>query len=216
MFETCVCCCFVVYAVQEVAVSYRSLQLLDGPMLWTFTTVHRAHGRPRSSVWRAVLLTLRHLLGTWPSSRGVGQVIAAFALCDGGFVLQLLCVDDACLRRVFVAALWCMRCRNLLSHIGHCSCWMVQCCGHLQQCIGHMVDCAAQCGSWSTCLDICWERGHFRGGLDRYLLFFALCDGGFVMDLLYVDDACSRRVFVAALWLCMRCRRLPSHECHCR
>jgi hypothetical protein len=40
------------------------------PVLWTCTTVHQAHGRLRSSVWRAVLL-LRHLLGTWPSLREV-------------------------------------------------------------------------------------------------------------------------------------------------
>ena len=63
-------------------------------MLWTCTTVHRAHGRLLSSVWRVIRLR-RHLLGTWPSSQGVLQVIAAFALCDGGFVLELLCADDA-------------------------------------------------------------------------------------------------------------------------
>ena len=88
-------------------------------MLWTCTTVHRAHGRLLSSVWRAHILR-RHLLGTWPSLLGVTQVIAAFALCDGGFVLELLCVDDACMRRVIVAALWCMQCRRLPSHEGHC------------------------------------------------------------------------------------------------
>ena len=68
-------CCFVVYAVQEVAVSCGSLQV-DIPILWTCTTVHRAHGRLRSSVWRALLL-LRHLLGTWPSSRGVAPKVIA-------------------------------------------------------------------------------------------------------------------------------------------
>ena len=161
----------VVYAVQEDAVSRGSLQVVDIPMLWTCTIVHRAHGRLRSLVWR-VLTLLRHLLGTWPSSRGVGyirsiqlpylsmlwtcttvhrahgrllssvwrvfilrrhllgtwpsllgvgQVIAAFALCDGGFVSELLCADDACMRRVIGAALWCMRCRRLPSHEGrHC------------------------------------------------------------------------------------------------
>jgi hypothetical protein len=61
---------FVVFAVQEVAVSLGSLQVVDVPMLWTCTTVHRSHGRLRSSVWRAMVL-LRHLLGTWPSSREV-------------------------------------------------------------------------------------------------------------------------------------------------
>ncbi len=73
VFEACGLL-FVVFAVQEVAVSWGSLQV-DIPMLWTCTTVHRAHGRLRSSVWRAVVL-LRHLLGTWPSSRGVTEVIA--------------------------------------------------------------------------------------------------------------------------------------------
>jgi hypothetical protein len=68
-------CCFVVYAVQEVAVLRGSLQLVALPMLWTCTIIHRAHGRLRSSVWRALLL-LRHLLGTWPSSRGVPKVFA--------------------------------------------------------------------------------------------------------------------------------------------
>jgi hypothetical protein len=45
------------------------------PMLWTCTTVHRAHGRLRSSVRHAGIL-LRHLLGTWPYLRGVLEVIA--------------------------------------------------------------------------------------------------------------------------------------------
>ncbi len=162
MFETCVCRCFVVYAVQEVAVLSGSLQV-QIPMLWTCTTVHRAHGRLLSSVWRDMVL-LRHLLGTWPSLRGVTQVIAAFALCYGGFVLELLCVDDACLRRVFVAALWCMRCRRLPSHEVHCRYCSFQCCRLVQQCIGHMVDCSAQCGAWLFCGDICWERGHLCGG----------------------------------------------------
>ncbi len=66
---------FVVYVVEEVAVSLGSLQIVDVPMLLTCTTVHRAHGRLRSSVWRAFRLQ-RHPLGTWPSSRGVTQVIA--------------------------------------------------------------------------------------------------------------------------------------------
>jgi hypothetical protein len=54
-------------------------------MLWTCTTVHRAHGRLRSSAWRAMDL-LRHLLGTWPSSRGVMQVIAAVLCVTEGYV----------------------------------------------------------------------------------------------------------------------------------
>jgi hypothetical protein len=66
---------FVVFAVQEVAVSLSSLQVVDVPMLWTCTMVHRAHGRLRSSVWRAIFL-LQLLLGTWPSLRGVSRVIA--------------------------------------------------------------------------------------------------------------------------------------------
>ena len=37
------------------------------------------------------------------------------ALCDGGVVLELLCADDSCMRRVIGAALWCMRCRRLPS-----------------------------------------------------------------------------------------------------
>jgi hypothetical protein len=135
-------------------------------MPWTCTTVHRAHGRLRSSVWR-VLFLRRHLLGTWPSLRGVMQVIAAFALCDGGFVLELLCVDDACLRLVIVAALWCMRCRRLPSHEGHCRWWICQCCGLVQQCIGHMVDCSAQCGAFFSCGYICWKRGHLCWGRCR-------------------------------------------------
>ncbi len=44
------CCFVVVYAAQEVVVSLGSLQVVDVPMLWTCTTVHRAHGRLRSSV----------------------------------------------------------------------------------------------------------------------------------------------------------------------
>ncbi len=66
------CCllCLLCFAVQEVAVSWGSLQVVESPMLWTCTTVHRAHGRLRSSVWRACFL-LRRLLETWPYSRGV-------------------------------------------------------------------------------------------------------------------------------------------------
>ena len=141
--------------------------MVDLPMLWTCTTVHRAHGRLISSVWRAVVLR-RHLLGTWPSSRGVTQVIAAFALCDGGFVLELLCADDACLKRA-ACCLLCLRCRRLPSHEGHCrlSIWIFQCCGLVQQCIGYMVDCSAQCGALLVSGDICWERCHLFGGLYR-------------------------------------------------
>jgi hypothetical protein len=32
---------------------------------------------------------------------------------------------------------------------------------------GHMVDCAAQCGARRCCCDICWERGHLRGGSNK-------------------------------------------------
>jgi hypothetical protein len=90
-------CCLLCFVVQEVAVSWGSLQVL-----WTCTTVHRAYGRLRSSVWRAVLL-LRHLLGAWPSSRGVTQVIAVFTLFVEGLLFGLTRVGDdvtfACLRR---------------------------------------------------------------------------------------------------------------------
>ena len=51
------------------------LQVMRAPMLLTCTTAHLAHGRLRSSVWRALCL-LRHLLGTWPSLRVVTEVIA--------------------------------------------------------------------------------------------------------------------------------------------
>ncbi len=37
----------------------------------------------------------------------------SFALCYKGFVLELLCADDACLRREFFYAMWCMRCSRL-------------------------------------------------------------------------------------------------------
>ena len=72
-------------------------------MLWTCTTVHRTHGRLLSSVWGAMVLQ-RRLLGTWPSSREVLEVIAALRFMMGGFVSELLCVDEVCLRRVIVAA----------------------------------------------------------------------------------------------------------------
>jgi hypothetical protein len=82
-------CCLLCFAVEEVVVSCGSLQVVDIPMLWIFTTVHRAHGRLRSSVWRARVL-LRHLLGTWPSSRGVPQVIAVFTLFVEGLLFGLM------------------------------------------------------------------------------------------------------------------------------
>ncbi len=72
------------------------------PTPWTCTIVHRAHGRLRSSVWRAGIL-LRHLLGAWQSSRGVTQVIAVFTLFVEGLLFGLMRVGDgvtfACLRR---------------------------------------------------------------------------------------------------------------------
>jgi hypothetical protein len=62
----------------------------------------KAHGRLRSSVWRAIIL-LRHLWGAWPSSRGVTQVIAVFTLFVEGLLFGLMRVGDdvtfACLKR---------------------------------------------------------------------------------------------------------------------
>jgi hypothetical protein len=120
VFEACGLL-FVVFAVQEVAVSLGSLQVVDVPMLWTFTTVHRAHGRLRSSVWRAIFL-LQLLLGTWPSLRGVTQVIAVFTLFVEGLLFCLMRVGDgvtfACLRRG-ACCLLCLRCRRLPSDGGH-------------------------------------------------------------------------------------------------
>ena len=80
-----------------------------------------------SGTWSTAQLSVgRHRL----AATSVGNVAffaggdagnCSFALCDGGFVLELLCLDDSCLRRVIVAALWCMRCRRLPSHEGrHC------------------------------------------------------------------------------------------------
>ncbi len=49
----------------------------------------------------------------------------SFALFDGGFVLELLCVDDACLRRLACCLLvLCLRSR-LPSDEGHCRCWAI-------------------------------------------------------------------------------------------
>ena len=52
----------------------------------------------------------------------------------------------------------------------------------------------------------------FAGGFGNCI--FALCDGGFVLELLRADDACLRHVFVVAL-SCLRCSRLPSDEGRC-
>jgi hypothetical protein len=79
-----------------------------------------------SGTWSTAQLSVARL---GPAATSVGNVAIfaggwasnySFALYDGGFVLELLCVDDACLRRVFVAALWCMRYMMLPSHEGHC------------------------------------------------------------------------------------------------
>jgi hypothetical protein len=106
-----------------------------------------------------------------------------------------------------------MRCEGLPSDEDHCRFHELQCCGHVQQCIGRMVDCAAQCGAHFSGGDICWERGPLRGGSIWYLQLFC-CDGGVVLEMLNMDDAWLRFVFVAAL-LCMRCR-LPTHGGHFR
>jgi hypothetical protein len=87
----------------------------------------------------------------------------SFALYDGGFASDLLCVDEACFRRVIVAAFVMYAVQQGASDEGHCR-KLFQCCGHVQQCIGHMVDCSAQCGTLWACSDVCWERGHLRGG----------------------------------------------------
>ncbi len=49
-----------------------------------------------------------------------GDGNCSFALCHGGFFSELLCVDEACLRRVIVAPLSCMQCSRLPSDEGHC------------------------------------------------------------------------------------------------
>ncbi len=98
-----------------------------------------------------------------------GRSNCFFALFVVGLMFWLMSVGDAvtfaCLRRV-ACCLLCLRCRRLPSHEGHCRYLFKLFCGrHVQQCIGHMVDCAAQCGALDSCSDICWERGHLRGGL---------------------------------------------------
>ena len=85
-------CCLLlpVFEFEHVSVSSGSLQMVDSPMLLICTTVHRAHGRLLSLVWRALLLQA-HQLGTWPYSRGV-QVMSSFIL----FVEGLLSVFVVC------------------------------------------------------------------------------------------------------------------------
>jgi hypothetical protein len=68
------CLFWLVFALQQIAVSRGSLQAVHVSMLSICTTVHQAHGQLLSSVWHAVILQ-PHLLGTWPSLPGVGQVI---------------------------------------------------------------------------------------------------------------------------------------------
>jgi hypothetical protein len=87
-----------------------------------------------------------------------------------GLLFGLMSVGDgvtfACSRRA-ACFLLCLRCRRLPSDGGHCRLCRLQCCGLVQLYIGHMVDCAAECGAISACCDICWERGHLRGGYPR-------------------------------------------------
>ena len=64
---------YLVFALPAIAVSLGPLQV-HIPMLLICTTVQQGHGRRLSSAWRAAFLQL-HLLGTWPSSRGVGQQV---------------------------------------------------------------------------------------------------------------------------------------------
>jgi hypothetical protein len=67
-----------------------------------------------------------------------GSGNCSFAMCDGGFVLVLLCVFEAF--RLLLA--FCLRCRRLPSDERHCR--SIRCCGLVQRCIGNMVDCSAQ------------------------------------------------------------------------
>ena len=80
MMDACVCMCFMfvcgaalmlrVFALQVPAVSSGPLQVVFIPMPLICTTVQQGHGPRLSSAWLDFLLQL-HLLGTWPSSRGV-------------------------------------------------------------------------------------------------------------------------------------------------
>jgi hypothetical protein len=79
-------------------------------------------------------------------------------------------------------------------------------------------------GTWSTAQLSVGRRGFAATSVGNVAIFaggatsncsFTLCDAGFVLELYGRNDACLRRVFVAALW-CLRYMMLPSHEGHCR
>ncbi len=78
------------------------------PMPLICTTVQQGHGRRLSSAWRATILQL-HLLGTWPSSRGVTQEVCCCGLrgscgCDGCVCVQVFHVCVCCSVGVCVCA----------------------------------------------------------------------------------------------------------------
>jgi hypothetical protein len=80
----CVCVCVrrvlvFVCALQVLAISLGSLQMIKDPVLLMCTTVYQGHGRRLSSAWRALFLQLL-LLETWPSSRGVIQEVCCCGL----------------------------------------------------------------------------------------------------------------------------------------
>ncbi len=73
---------------------------------------------------------------------------------------------------------------RLLSYARHCR-WfrlyqLFQCCGLVRQRNRTMVDGSAQSGARWACSDICWNSGHLRWGLRRYIVedfVCLLCDG---------------------------------------
>jgi hypothetical protein len=69
-----------VVALQKLVSSSRSLQVQQYSVLWICTIVLRVHGRLLSSAWGAIILQ-PHLLGQWPSSRGVLGVIIFSVAC---------------------------------------------------------------------------------------------------------------------------------------
>jgi hypothetical protein len=70
------------------------------PMPLICTIVQQGHGRGLGSAWLALTLLL-HLLGTWPSSRGVTQEV-----CCCGLRGSCGCAGCVCVQ-VFHVCVWC-------------------------------------------------------------------------------------------------------------
>ncbi len=104
-----------VYAMQQVVCRLIRITA-DNQVYFTVVDLYNSV----SGTWSTAQLSVARIVFYGETSVGNLAIFAGgsmsnfgFALCYKGFVLELVCADDACLRREFFDAVWCMRCSRL-------------------------------------------------------------------------------------------------------